>query len=216
MAALWPLLPAGARTDAAAAGAITEEEKRMDDSSLLDAGPPGGSDGVVRLPVPFVHVYEQHYDTAVRLAYVLVGDWQTAERVAQQAFLAVQAAWDQVGCEDEPGHALKRAVAERALTPRAGPGARLGRLAGLADGHRRATRAATAAVPVADSTGFWAALRRLPKRQAQVVALYYLEGRSITTVAAILGCGALVAQAHLDAGRAALAADLDIPLQEGP
>jgi DNA-directed RNA polymerase specialized sigma24 family protein len=177
---------------------------------------------VVRLPVPFVTVYEQHYHAAVRMGYALTGDWQTAERITQQAFVAVHAAWDQVGCQDEPVHALKRAVAERALAklPRAGPPL-LGRLAGRVGGRRRTARAAlpepTTAEADDDNAGFWAAVRRLPKRPAQVAALYYLEGRSIQTVAAILGCGVGVAQAHLDAARAALAADLHVPLdnQEG-
>lgn len=178
---------------------------------------------VVRLPVPFVTVYEQHYHAAVRMGYALTGDWQTAERITQQAFVAVHAAWDQVGCQDEPAHALKRAVAERALAKplRAGPPP-LGRLAGRVGGRRQAARAALPEAAMAqaddDDAGFWAAVRRLPKRPAQVAALYYLEGRSVQTVAGILGCGVSVAQAHLDAARAALAAELHVPLDndKGP
>jgi RNA polymerase sigma-70 factor (ECF subfamily) len=60
---------------------------------------------------------------------------------------------------------------------------------------------------------FWAAVRSLPRRQAQVVALFYLEDRPIADVGEILGMTPGTVKRHLHDGRKALARKLD--LEEG-
>jgi RNA polymerase sigma-70 factor (ECF subfamily) len=52
---------------------------------------------------------------------------------------------------------------------------------------------------------FWAAIRSLPRRQAQVVALYYLEDRSIAEIAEILAVTNGTVKRHLHDGRRSLA-----------
>lgn len=52
---------------------------------------------------------------------------------------------------------------------------------------------------------FWAAVRALPRRQAQVMALYYLEDRSVAQVAEILDVTLGTVKRHLHNGRLALA-----------
>ena len=52
---------------------------------------------------------------------------------------------------------------------------------------------------------FWAAVRSLPRRQAQVVALFYLEDRAIADVAAILDMSPGTVKRHLHDGRRKLA-----------
>ena len=59
-----------------------------------------------------------------------------------------------------------------------------------------------------DSAGFWRAVRRLPRRQAQAVALHYLEDRSLLDVAKVLGCAEGTVKTHLHRARLALADDL--------
>ena len=54
-------------------------------------------------------------------------------------------------------------------------------------------------------TEFWDHVRRLPRRQAQAIALHYLEDRSVADVADILGCSVATAKVHLHRGRHALA-----------
>ena len=51
----------------------------------------------------------------------------------------------------------------------------------------------------------WDAVRRLPHRQAQAVALTYLEGLSVEEVGLVLGCSEGTVKTHLKRGRATLA-----------
>jgi RNA polymerase sigma-70 factor (ECF subfamily) len=60
---------------------------------------------------------------------------------------------------------------------------------------------------------FWAAVRTLPRRQAQVVALYYLEDRSVADVADILDMTLGTVKRHLYDARRSLARRLRV--QEG-
>ena len=64
-------------------------------------------------------------------------------------------------------------------------------------------------VDVADPA-FWDAVRRLPRRQAQCVALHYLEDRSVADVAAVLDISPDTVKVHLHRGRRALAEALGL------
>jgi DNA-directed RNA polymerase specialized sigma24 family protein len=57
----------------------------------------------------------------------------------------------------------------------------------------------------ADTEHFWDEVRALPRRQAQTIALVYLEDLSIRDVARILGCSEPTARVHLARGRHRLA-----------
>ena len=57
---------------------------------------------------------------------------------------------------------------------------------------------------------FWQAVRALPKRQAQVAALFYLEDRPIVDIALILQMAEGTVKKHLYDGRKALARTLDL------
>ena len=61
----------------------------------------------------------------------------------------------------------------------------------------------------AESHDVWAAVRKLPKRQAQCIALHYLDGRSVAEVGEILGCSDGTVKTHLSRGREALAFKLE-------
>ena len=68
-------------------------------------------------------------------------------------------------------------------------------------------------LPIDDE--FWRLVRRLPRRQAQCIALHYLEDRSPDDIAGILGIAPSTVRVHLHAARVALAARLDEQLEEG-
>ena len=55
----------------------------------------------------------------------------------------------------------------------------------------------------------WAHVRRLPKRQAQSIALFYVYDLGIAEIAATLGCSVGSVKVHLTRARATLAARLD-------
>jgi len=61
---------------------------------------------------------------------------------------------------------------------------------------------------------FWDALRSLPDRQAEVVALHYVEDLAVADVARILGIAEGTVKVHLHRGRLALAERLRAELEE--
>jgi RNA polymerase sigma-70 factor, ECF subfamily len=52
---------------------------------------------------------------------------------------------------------------------------------------------------------FWRAVRSLPSRQRQAVALFYLEDWPVAEIARFLGCTETTVRGHLHRGRATLA-----------
>jgi RNA polymerase sigma-70 factor (ECF subfamily) len=57
----------------------------------------------------------------------------------------------------------------------------------------------------ADDAEFWAAVRALPRRQAQVIALRYLDDRSVAEIAEILGTATGTVKKQLHDGRRTVA-----------
>ena len=55
---------------------------------------------------------------------------------------------------------------------------------------------------------FWQAVRRLPPRQAQAVALYYLEDYSVREISEILDCSEGTVKTHLSRARDSVARHL--------
>ena len=62
----------------------------------------------------------------------------------------------------------------------------------------------------AEAAEFWRAVRRLPKHQAQAVALYYLEDAPVAEIAEAMGCAESTVKVHLHRGRQALAKRLQV------
>ena len=57
---------------------------------------------------------------------------------------------------------------------------------------------------------FWQTVRRLPPRQAQAVALYYLEDYSVREIAEVLDCSEGTVKTHLSRARDAVARQLQL------
>jgi RNA polymerase sigma-70 factor (ECF subfamily) len=62
----------------------------------------------------------------------------------------------------------------------------------------------------AEAEHFWSAVRRLPTRQAQAIALHYLEDMSVADIADVLECSPNTVKVHLHKGRHALAHRLSV------
>jgi DNA-directed RNA polymerase specialized sigma24 family protein len=77
----------------------------------------------------------------------------------------------------------------------------------------RPTRARPGPLP-ASNADFWRAVRSLPQRQAQAVALYYLEDLSIQQTAAVLDCAEGTVRAHLAKARRTLTRRLHLDAGE--
>jgi RNA polymerase sigma-70 factor, ECF subfamily len=62
----------------------------------------------------------------------------------------------------------------------------------------------------APDAAFWAAVRALPRRQAQAIALHYLEDRPVAEIATVLGVAEGTVKSALHTGRRTLAARLNL------
>ncbi len=159
---------------------------------------------VVRRTEDFDVFYRSEYRSVLGLAIVLSGDRSAAEELVQDAFLATYKAWDRVGVLDNPGAWVRRLVANRAVS-------RFRRLATEAKALVRLTPepSVDSASATEAALDVWHRVRDLPKRQAQVVALTYLEDLPRRDVAAILEVSEETVKTHLDRARATLATMLN-------
>ena len=152
----------------------------------------------------FEAFYQRELKSVIGLAYALSGSASAAEDLAQDAFLAAHRSWDRIGHYDKPEAWVRRVVANMSVSL-----------------FRRKMREARAIARLdvpgatfpslpAEDEEFWKAVRALPKRQSQAIALYYLEDRSIAEIAEILDCAQGTVKAHLHKGRAKLASRLGL------
>ncbi len=142
--------------------------------------------------------YRVNYPPVVRLAYSLSGSMQVAEELAQEAFVAAHHRWRRIVAFDRPDLWVRRVVINRAISYRRRNAVERRALERMRD--RRATHSEI----VLDDEEVWTALRELSPRQAQVLALVYVEDQPIAEVAAILDLGEETVRTHLKRGRHAL------------
>ena len=156
----------------------------------------------------FEELYVREYRAIVALAYALSGSRAAAEDLAQEAFLAAHRNWETVADLDAPGAWVRRVVANLSASAFRRGVAETKALSRLAFGRQRVLPELSA-----DDAEFWRAVRSLPRRQAQVIALRYLEDRPVAEIAEILGTADGTVKKHLHDGRQALARRLR--LEEG-
>lgn len=152
----------------------------------------------------FETFFAMEYRSVVSLGFVLSGSWEVAEDLAQDAFAAAHRDWQRIGRYDKPGAWVRRAVSNRAISLRR-------KRASERDISRRlvGTRSPDAHLSPADHE-LWARVRSLPRRQAQLVALVYLEDRSLKEASEILGISEPTAKTHLQRARRRLAEELGV------
>ncbi|MEV4216703.1 SigE family RNA polymerase sigma factor [Nonomuraea sp. NPDC049725] len=117
-----------------------------------------------------------------RTAYLLAGDWATAEDLVQTALARAWTAWRRIEGDPDP-------YVYRILTnAHASWWRRRWR------GEVPVERVPEAAAPgdftrdVTEKDALWAAIRGLSDRQRAVVVLHYFEGLTLPQCAAVLGC----------------------------
>jgi RNA polymerase sigma-70 factor (ECF subfamily) len=148
----------------------------------------------------FEEFYAREFRAVVGLAYVLSGSRAASEDLAQEAFLAAHREWDRIAGYEAPGYWVRRVVANRSVS-------RFRRRVVVARALARLALGSATTMPALDAedTAFWAAVRSLPRRQAQVIALHYLDDRPVAEVATILGTAEGTVKKQLHDGRLALA-----------
>jgi len=159
----------------------------------------------IKGPLDFSEFYRHEYGAVVGFAFVLIGDQWKAEDLAQDAFAAAHRDWDRISRYDSPEAFVRRAVANRSVSFFRSQGA-----------ERRAHRRMHAPADVEpvlseESEQVWAAVRSLPRRQAQTVALVHLYGLTLTEVGEVLGISVGTVKTHWRRARKRLARKLSVP-----
>jgi len=151
----------------------------------------------------FEEFFVDHYRPVVRLGVALAGRADVGEELAQEAFVRAFRHWDRIGTYDDAGAWVRRVLLNLAMSSFRRKTREARALARWWTRNERATAGAT----VIDDD-FLAMLRGLPRRQAQCLALHYLEDRSVSEVSRILQIAEPTVRVHLSRGRAVLAAQL--------
>lgn len=171
----------------------------------------GDGPSVVTMPEDFDTFYQREFRQVVALAYSLSGSRLAAEDLAQEAFIAAHQQWEKVGRYESPGAWVRRVVSNKSISLFRKRTSEAKAVTRLAMGRQ---------VPLpelaAPDDEFWQMVRELPKRQAQAVALHYLEDRPVAEVAEILDCTESTAKVHLHKARKALAKRLKLEEGETP
>jgi RNA polymerase sigma-70 factor (sigma-E family) len=151
----------------------------------------------------FTQLYALHYRSLVRLAAMLVRDDLAAERVVQDAFVAAHARWDRLRNPEDALAYLRQAVVNSSRSVLR---------------HRKVTGNALQLAPPdmpgsehavlfrAEQSAVLAALRHLPVRQREAIALRYYAGLSEAEIAAALGISRGAVKSHTARGMEALRA----------
>ena len=153
--------------------------------------------------IAFAALYRREFHGLVTLAWGLTGSRETAEDLAQEALLALHRQWER-GTIDNPEAYVRRTCANLAVSwirrrvAETRALLRLGAPPGSASGLEES------------SETFWAEVRRLPCRQAQVVALFYGYAMTVAEVSETLQMSPGTAKTHLHRGRRTLASRLGV------
>lgn len=148
---------------------------------------------------PYDVFFRREYRGVVALAHALAGA-AAAEDVAQEAMLAAYRRWDDVAPLDRPVAWVRRVCVNLSASVARRRGAELRAL------RRWGVRERTVDELPEPDEQVWAAVRRLPRRQAQALALHYACDASVADVALVLGCSEGSVKVHLSRGRSAVAA----------
>lgn len=147
----------------------------------------------------FDSYYRADYHRLVGLAFVLTGSSSLAEDVCQDALTEAHRRWAVVSRYDDPGAWVRRVMVNKSRS----------RFRKLTSETKALTRIGSRRFeplqPEERSLDVWDAVRSLPKRQAQAIALFYWEDRSQAQIAEILQCSEETVKTHLKRGRVALA-----------
>lgn len=150
----------------------------------------------VQVPGSFELLYQRDYGAVVGLVYGLTGSRWVAEDLAQEAFLRAHRDWARVEGMTSPGGWVRRVALNLARS-------RWRRLRHETMARLRAyseTRTAHTD-PDPESEMFWDEVRRLPSRQAQAIALRYVEDLPVAEIADVLGVAEGTVKALLHQGR---------------
>lgn len=156
---------------------------------------------VVRGLESFESFYRRELPSLIALAYALSRSRLGAEDLAQEALMSAYRNWDEVGRLDKPEAWVRKVLANSAWS-----------FLRRVKAEGRATAKATLTTrwnPMPrlpdQSIEMWDEVGRLSKRQAQVVALYYVGGMTMQEIADLVDSSKESVNTHLRRARETLA-----------
>ena len=157
---------------------------------------------VVPAETEFEIFYRREFSNLAVLAGTIVADRSIGEDIAQEALAKAHGDWAKVSVLDKPGAWARRVTINLAI----------GRKRRSASEARALFRLGKPAEEAAQTRrgdpAIWAAVDQLPPRQRAVVALHYLEDRSVAEIAEIPEISVSAATSNLHKARTNLAAPL--------
>lgn len=140
----------------------------------------------------FTRLFQDEYPQITKTAYLILGDWDQARDVAQEAFTRVFTNWRKVSKYERPGAWVRRVAIRLAV-----------------GSNRRSalfTQAAAKlhqepAMPSVGDPDLQSAIRSLPRAQRAAVVLHYLLDLPVSEVAESMGCSSSTAKVHLHHAR---------------
>jgi RNA polymerase sigma-70 factor (ECF subfamily) len=176
-------------------------DPRSDETTVWEELPTRVGAARLRAAQPFDDFYAREFVSLVALARALTGS-TTAEDIAQEAMIAAYRRWPQVEQLDSPAAWVRRVCANISTSfvrRRAAEARAVLRISSMRDEPTELSPR---------DEDFWACVRRLPRRQAQVISLHYVYDLGVSDIAHTLGCSESSVKAHLVRGRASLSGAL--------
>jgi RNA polymerase sigma-70 factor (ECF subfamily) len=139
--------------------------------------------------VDFDEFFADAYPSIVRSVFVVVGDWEVAREVGQEAFVKALRHWQRVSTYEHPVAWVRRVAI------------RIGVRTRQRESRSRAGNVAEVATVSSPSDDLEWAINQLPQMQRAAIALHYLDDLPIKEVAQTLGCATATAKVHLHRAR---------------
>lgn len=155
---------------------------------------------------PLTELYERHFGSAFRLAYLLTGDADLAEDLVQDAFVKLIGRFAHLRNPDAFGPYLKRTIIN--LSYSSFRRRRVER-AYLAREVARAGAPADGLPDVEERDLLWSQLQRIAPRQRAALVLRYYDDLSETQTAEVLGCSVRTVKSLVSRGMQAMRAQLE-------
>lgn len=161
----------------------------MSSSPPSDPTAPGPAPVDVVVGARFDDFYRAQYPPLARLLWAITGRWAIAEELTQEALLAAHRSWPRVVALERPDLWVRRVAVNRAISAHR-------RLLTEAAVLARLPQTTTPPIEPPDDRDVWAAVRRLPRRQAAALVLTAADGLTFDEAGEVLGCSGETARTH--------------------
>ncbi len=151
----------------------------------------------------FDEFYEREFASIAVVAGTVLGDRVAGEDIAQEALARAAQRWEEISQYDRPGAWVRRVAINLASNGRRSRRRELRAVTKLGAGAEYSEQPQRLGDPAV-----WQAVSALPSRQRAVIALRYLEDRSVAEIADILEISVSATTSSLHKARVRLAAAL--------